>query len=114
LTSPYRFSGALLLWCGFGEDSNALAVLVSVLVMAAGQLAGGLAWIAVSGEDEPELVGSAPVPPSHVMRAKFEAVLGAIAVVFMPFVAALTLASPRHAIVAELGIIVASTSAIAI
>jgi ABC-2 type transport system permease protein len=110
----YLLPPALLLWRGFGEDSNALAVLVSVLVMAAGQLAGGLAWIAVSGEDAPELVGSAPVPPSHIMRAKFEAVLGAIAVVFMPFVAALALASPRHAIAAALGIIVASASAIAI
>jgi ABC-2 type transport system permease protein len=110
----YLLPPALLLWRGFGEDSNALLVLVPVLVMAAGQLAGGLAWIAVSGEDAPELVGSAPVPPDQIMRSKFEAVLGAIAVVFMLFVAALALASPRHAIVAALGIIIASASAIAI
>jgi ABC-2 type transport system permease protein len=110
----YLLPPALLLWRGFGEDSNALAVLVPVLVMAAGQLAGGLAWIAVSGEDAPELVGSAPVAPGQIMRAKLEAVLGAIAVVFMSFVAALALASPRHALIAALGIIVASACAVAI
>jgi ABC-2 type transport system permease protein len=110
----YLLPPALLLWRGFGEDSNALLVLVPVLVMAAGQLAGGLAWIVVSGEDAPELVGSAPVSSGQTIRAKFEAVLGAIAVVFVSFVAALALASPRHAIVATLGIIVSSASALAI
>ena len=42
--------------------------------MAAGQLAGGLAWLTISGEDAPDLVGSAPVAPSRLLRAKVEAV----------------------------------------
>ncbi|MGB7889658.1 MAG: hypothetical protein WBL55_25455 [Xanthobacteraceae bacterium] len=50
--------------------------------MAAGQLAGGLSWLAISGENAPGVVATAPVPPSFVIRAKIEAVLGVIAVVF--------------------------------
>jgi len=110
----YLLPPAILLWRGFGEGSNALLVLVPVLVMAAGQLAGGLAWIAISGEDAPDLVGSAPVPPGEIMRAKFEAVLAAIAIVFMSLVGALALTAPRHAAVSALGIVVASASAVAI
>ena len=64
------------------------ALLVPVLIVAAGQLGGGLAWLAVSGEDAPDLIASAPVPASRVLRAKTEAVLGGIvAVIFGPFVA---------------------------
>ena len=52
-------------------------MLVPVLVMAAGQLAGGLAWLAISGEDAPDLVATAPILPRHVVRAKVEADPGA-------------------------------------
>ncbi len=57
----YLVPPAFLLWRGWGEGSGAVVVLVPVLVMAAGQLAGGLAWLAISGEDAPELVATAPV-----------------------------------------------------
>jgi ABC-2 type transport system permease protein len=67
---------------------------VPILIVAAGQLGGGLAWLAVSGEDAPDLIASAPVPAGRVLRAKTEAVLGGIAVIFGPFVA--VLASPRR------------------
>ena len=110
----YLLPPAILLWRGFGDDTDALLVVVPVLVMAAGQLAGGLAWIAVSGEDAPDLVGSAPVPRAQIIRAKREAVLGAIAVVFMPFLLALVPGAQRLAAVTALGIVTASASAFAI
>jgi ABC-2 type transport system permease protein len=110
----YLLPPAILLWRGFGDDTDALLVLVPVLVMAAGQLAGGLAWIAVSGEDAPDLVGSAPVPSAQIVRAKLEAVLGAIAIIFMPFILALIAGAPRVAAVTALGIVAASASAFAI
>ena len=47
----------------FRQRNSALPLVVPVLVMAAGQLAGGLAWLAISGEDAPDLVATAPVPP---------------------------------------------------
>ncbi len=106
----YLLPPAFLLWRSF-EGSGALLVLVPVLVMAAGQLAGGLAWLAISGEDAPDLVASAPVPASQIVRAKIEAVMGGILLVFLPFIAALALLSPYHAAVSAIGIIIASASA---
>ena len=46
-----------------------------MLVFIAGMLASALAWITISGEDAPELLGAAPVPTTKVLRAKFEAAL---------------------------------------
>jgi ABC-2 type transport system permease protein len=82
--------------------------------MAAGQLAGGLAWLAISGEDAPDLIASAPVAARHVLRAKIEAVMGGIALVFAPFVLALAVAAPFGALVTIVGILAAAASATAI
>jgi ABC-2 type transport system permease protein len=89
-------------------------LLVPVLVMAAGQLAGALAWLAISGEDAPDLVASAPVPARFIVRAKIEAVLGVLAVVFAPLLAVLAFAAPWDALVTVLGIVVAATAATSI
>ena len=82
--------------------------------MAAGQLAGGLAWLTISGEDAADLVATAPMPPSRVTRAKIEVVVIVIAVIFAPLVTALAFASPLQAIVTALGVIIATISAAAI
>ena len=111
----YLLPPALLLWRSFGDGTGALVLLVPVLVMAAGQLAGGLAWLAISGEDAPDLVATAPVPARSIVRAKIEAVIGSIAMVFAPFVAALALLSPLAcAGRRRCGIVVAAASATAI
>jgi ABC-2 type transport system permease protein len=101
----------LMLWRAFGANSSDLVLLVPVLVMAAGQLAGGLAWLAISGEDAPDLVATAPIPAGFIIRAKTEAVIGSVALVFAPFLAAMALASPRDALMATLGIVVSAVSA---
>jgi ABC-2 type transport system permease protein len=82
--------------------------------MAAGQLAGGLAWLTISGEDAADLVSTAPLSPSRVIRAKIEVVLIAIAAIFAPLVLALLFASPLQAAVTASGVIVAAASATAI
>ncbi len=110
----YLLPPALLLWKSFGEGTDALVLLVPVLVMAAGQLGGGLAWLAISGEDAPDLVASAPVSAREILRAKIEAVMGAVLLVFAPFFAALLFVSLFHAAVAALGVIVAAASATAV
>ncbi len=110
----YLLPPALLLWRSFEFGGNASAICVPVLIMAAGQLAGGLAWLTISGEDAPDLVASAPVPASRLLRAKIEAVMGAIAILFCPFVIALGFISTMSAIVAALGIAAAAISATAI
>jgi ABC-2 type transport system permease protein len=110
----YLVPPAVLLWRSFAAGGSALNLLVPVLVMAAGQLAGGVAWLTISGEDAPDLVATAPVPSRLVLRAKIEAVLGIIAVVFAPLVAVLAVASPWHALMTSAGIVIAAASATAI
>jgi ABC-2 type transport system permease protein len=110
----YLAPPAVLLWRGFAAGGSAYTLLVPVLVMAAGQLAGGLAWLTISGEDAPDLVATAPVTGRLVLRAKIEAVLGIIALVFAPPLVALAVASPWHALVTASGIILAAGSATAI
>lgn len=106
----YLLPPALMLWRGYG-DGGVFAVLVPVLVMAAGQLAGGLAWLAISGEDAPDLVATAPVPAGFLVRAKIEGVLGAVAIVFAPLLAALALIAPFQALVAAAGMAIAVIAA---
>jgi ABC-2 type transport system permease protein len=107
----YLLPPAFLLWRGFAGESGSQLLLVPVLVMAAGQLAGGLAWLAISGEDAPELVATAPLTAGNVLRAKVEAVMGSILMVFAPFIVALALVSPFCAVVAGIGIAIAAASA---
>jgi ABC-2 type transport system permease protein len=110
----YLVPPALLLWRSFADSSAALTLISPVIVMAAGQLAGGLAWLTISGEDAPDLVATAPLTPSSVIRAKIEVVLIAIAVIFSPLVAALVFASPFQAVVTAAMIIISAASATAI
>jgi ABC-2 type transport system permease protein len=107
----YLLPPAFLLWRGFGGESGSQLLLVPVLVMAAGQLAGGLAWLAISGEDAPELVATAPLTVGKILRAKVEAVMGSILLVFAPFIVALALVAPFCALVAGIGIAIAAASA---
>lgn len=107
----YLLPPALMLWRAFGSHNDDLVLLVPVLVMAAGQLAGGLAWLAISGEDAPDLVATAPIPAPWIVRAKMEAVTGSVALVFAPFVAAMALVSPRDALVGAAGVGISAISA---
>jgi ABC-2 type transport system permease protein len=110
----YLVPPALMLWRSFADSSAAIVLITPVIVMAAGQLAGGLAWLTISGEDAADLVATAPLTPSRVTRAKIEVVLIVIGAIFAPLVLALLFASPLQAAVTALGIIIAATSATAI
>jgi ABC-2 type transport system permease protein len=110
----YLLPPALLLMKSLGDGGGASIILVPVLIMAAGQLAGGLAWLTISGEDAPELVGSSPVTLSRLLRAKVEAVMQCIGAIFLPFAMALALLSPLRAVVALAGITAAAVSSTAI
>ena len=107
----YLLPPALLLWRSFHDGAGGFVLLVPVLVMAAGQLGGGLAWLSISGEDAPDLVASAPITPRRATWAKIEAVMETIALVFAPFVMALIFASPWAALTAGVGVLVAAGAA---
>ncbi len=110
----YLVPPALMLWHSFSDSSAAIVLITPVIVMAAGQLAGGLAWLTISGEDAADLVATAPMPPSRVIRAKIEVVLLTIGAVFAPLMIALAFASAWQAVVTAVGVLVATVSAAAI
>jgi ABC-2 type transport system permease protein len=110
----YLVPPALMLWRSFANSSTAIVLITPVIVMAAGQLAGGLAWLTISGEDAADLVTTAPLPPARVTRAKIEVVMMVIGVIFAPLIGALAFASPRQAVVTAFGVIVGAGSATAI
>jgi ABC-2 type transport system permease protein len=110
----YLVPPALMLWRSFSDSSAAIVLVTPIIVMAAGQLAGGLAWLTISGEDAADLVATAPLPASRVIRAKIEVVLMAIGAIFAPMVLALLFASPLQAAVTASGVMIAAASATAI
>jgi ABC-2 type transport system permease protein len=110
----YLVPPALMLWRSFAGSSAAIVLIAPVVVMAAGQLAGGLAWLAISGEDASDLVATAPLPTSGVVRAKIEVVLIIIGAVFSPLIIPLAFASPMLAAITAVGIMLAAISATAI
>ena len=110
----YLLPPALLLWINFGRSAGAAIVVVPVLVMAAGQLAGGLAWLALSGEDAYDLVQTAPVSPTTVLIAKIEAIMVVITVIVAPLLLLTALLSLEDALVTAAGIALSAASATAI
>src|SRR5262249_6585876 len=63
----YLIPPALLLWVTFHDRNGSFVVLIPVVVMAAGQFAGGLAWLSISGEDAPDLVTTAPITSQRIL-----------------------------------------------
>lgn len=57
---------------------------VALLTLLAGQIAGNLAWIAISGEDAPDLLRCAPVMPSLARRSKLAAAIIPLGVLAIP------------------------------
>ena len=110
----YLLPPALLLWHNFGQEAGAFIVVVPVLVMAAGQLAGGLAWLAISGEDAHDLVVTGPVSPRTVLVAKIQAVLTVIGVIMTPLLLLMALSSWRMALVTAFCAALSAGSATAI
>ncbi|HVV39453.1 MAG TPA: permease [Nitrobacter sp.] len=110
----YLIPPAVMLWRSFAGRSDALVLIAPVLVMAAGQLAGGLAWLTISGEDAADLVATAPLAPQRAIRAKIEVVLMVIAGVFAPLLVPFAVLSPWQAAVTASGIAIAALSSTAI
>jgi ABC-2 type transport system permease protein len=110
----YLFPPALFLWVSYGQSAGTYVVVIPVIVMAAGQLAGGLSWLAISGEDAHDLVVTAPIHPRAVLIAKIEAVLVAVAAIFAPVLLMVWIASWDLAWVTAVFVAVSASSSTAI
>ena len=80
LQATYTVPLCFVLWQTLGpEQGPAVAISPAVVVIAA-QIAGALAWIALSTEDAPELLATAPLTAGTMARAKLSAVAVPVAV----------------------------------
>jgi ABC-2 type transport system permease protein len=70
-----------------GRNAHLAAVLAASLVAIAASLAGTFAYITVSGEEAPDLVGTAPVSGERVRWLKAAAALVPVGVLVLPFLA---------------------------
>ncbi|MBU2580146.1 MAG: permease [Alphaproteobacteria bacterium] len=110
----YLIPPALMLWVNYGVDAEISVIIAPVIVMAVGQLAGGLAWLTISGEDAPDLVATAPISAFARLSAKVTAVLVIIAAVVTPLVLVMALMSVWGAAVTFCGAVIAAGCAILI
>ncbi|WP_298821293.1 hypothetical protein [uncultured Roseibium sp.] len=108
----YLIPPAVMLWVSFGENTEISVIVAPVIVMAVGQLAGGLAWLTISGEDAPDLILTAPISVFTRLWAKVLSVLTIIAVVMLPVALSLALLSLWGAVVTFIGAMIAAASAI--
>ncbi|WP_421982721.1 permease [Roseibium sp.] len=108
----YLIPPAVMLWVSFGEKTEISVIVAPVVVMAVGQLAGGLAWLTISGEDAPDLIATAPVSAFTRLWAKVLSVLTLVAGVLLPIALCMALISPWGAVVTFTGAMIAAASAI--
>jgi ABC-2 type transport system permease protein len=94
LQAAYTTPLAVILWRGGGPTGTIGVAFTPALVVIAAQLAGALSWIALSAEDAPDFLVTAPLPRAVIERAKIAAIGQPIAIILVLPLAALALASP--------------------
>lgn len=110
----YLLPPGLMLWVSFGENNPMSAIVGPVVVMAVSQLAGGLAWLAISGEDAPDLMATAPVSKNSRVTSKLYAVLLIVGLVALPFLIGIAWLSLWGALAALFGTLLGASCAIGI
>ena len=94
LQAAYTTPLAVILWRGGGPTGTIGVAFTPALVVIAAQLAGALSWVALSAEDAPDFLATAPVPRAVIERAKIAAICQPIALILSFPLAALAFASP--------------------
>ena len=108
----YLIPPAVMLWVSFGEKTEISVIVAPVVVMAVGQLAGGLAWLTISGEDAPDLIATAPISAFTRLWAKVLSVLTIIAAIVLPISLGLAFISLWGAVITAAGAMTAAASAV--
>ncbi|EEE47614.2 hypothetical protein SADFL11_4903 [Roseibium alexandrii DFL-11] len=110
----YLIPPAVMLWVSFGQAAEASVIIAPVVVMAVGQLAGGLAWLTISGEDAPDLIATAPISAFTRLWAKVASVLMLVTAIILPVSLAVAFISLWGAAVTAAGAFIAAASAIVV
>ena len=95
------------------HDIPPAIALTPLIVVLAAQISASLAWIAVSGEDAPELIATAPIPVTQSALAKLSAIAAPLAVILALPILSLAIISVRAAVFAIVfGALAASSTAL--
>ena len=106
----YTLPVALILWrSGIGQAIPAVAVTPSLVIIAA-QISGSLAWIAISGEDAPEFMATAPVARRAVEWRKLEVIARVVGSILLVPLALLAWSSPLAGVIALVSCALAGAS----
>ena len=81
LQAAYTTPLAVILWRGGGPTGTVGVAFTPALVVIAAQLAGALSWIALSAEDAPDFLTTAPLSRAAIERAKIAAIGQPIALI---------------------------------
>ena len=95
----YTLPISVVIWRSQGTGGSLALAASPALVVIASQLAASLAWIAVSSEDAPEFIASAPVSRGEVERRKLEAIAFPLAVLLFVPIAGLAWFEPLGAMI---------------
>jgi ABC-2 type transport system permease protein len=98
----YMLPISFILWRNGGVTGSPGIAFAPLIVVVGAQLAGSLTWLALSGEDAPDLLRAAPIAARRIERHKIEAVLTPIALLLAAPIAALAFAAPWAALWAAL------------
>ena len=94
LQAAYTAPVAVILWRSGGPAGTIGVAFTPALVVIAAQLAGALSWIALSAEDAPDFLATAPLSRGAIERGKMAAIGQPIALILAAPLAALAVASP--------------------
>ena len=81
------------------RNAGLMLVIAPAIIMLLAGMAGNLAWITISGEEAPDLVGSAPVDREKVRWLKAAAALRPLAFIALPFLLFYVVRSPGLALI---------------
>jgi ABC-2 type transport system permease protein len=79
------------------QKADLAALLAPSVILICASLAGNLAWLTVTGEEAPDLIGSAPVDGERVKWLKVGAVILPVLAVALPFIGFYLSFNPLHA-----------------
>ena len=92
-TAPISF----IIWASARDDAPVAMAIAPTIVMIACHLSAALTWLALSSEDAPQLMASAPVTRTEIHRRKLEAVCGPLLIVITLPIIWLGIYEPRNA-----------------
>jgi ABC-2 type transport system permease protein len=106
----YTLPVGIVLWRHGGPIGQPGVAFGPMIVVIAGQFSGSLAWLALSAEDSPDTLRTAPATRGEIERAKLSAILQPVGLTLLPVLVGLAMLSPWGAFCAGLAAVGSATS----